>query len=256
MVLILLLVTASFAVAGEATIKVVLNAITLKVNGERVAGENLSYQGTTYVPLRQVAEMLGKEVRWEKETKTADIVEGEVHETKKQAHPVATMTMKDKSIIKIELYPEKAPNTVNHFIALAQSGFYDGLTFHRIIKDFVAQGGDPKGDGTGGPGYAIRGEFLKNEVQNDLLHERGIVSMARVKAYNSAGSQFFVVYQKAPHLNGEYAAFGKVIENMDAIDKWADLQTDENNKPTNPPQIESITISLNGYEAKVPEKIK
>ncbi len=149
-------------------------------------------------------------------------------------NPIVTIEMSDGEIIKAELYPEKAPNTVNNFISLASGGFYDGLVFHRIISGFMIQGGDPAGVGTGGPGYCIKGEFALNGFKtNDIKHERGVLSMARAMAPDSAGSQFFIVHKNASHLDGQYAAFGKVIEGIEVVDKIASVATDWNDKPKN-----------------------
>lgn len=148
--------------------------------------------------------------------------------------------MENGKEIKLELYPEKAPITVANFEKLVGEKFYDGLTFHRVIKGFMIQGGCPKGDGTGGPKERIKGEFLANGVPNDIRHERGVISMARSGNPNSAGSQFFIMHQNAPHLDGQYAAFGKVVEGMDAVDEIADVETDYNDKPLNPVVIKKI----------------
>lgn len=168
--------------------------------------------------------------------------------------PIATITVKDFGTIEAELYPNIAPNTVNNFISLANSGAYNNLTFHRIIKGFMIQGGDPKGDGTGGPGYSIKGEFKNNGVDNPLSHTKGVLSMARSNKPDSAGSQFFIVSGKADHLNGEYAAFGKVTSGLDIVDKIESVKTGKNDLPETPIVIESINVELNGYTAKEPEK--
>ena len=173
-------------------------------------------------------------------------------------NPIVTLTIKDKGDIKIELYPEKAPNTVKSFIYLVQNGFYDGLTFHRVIPGFVIQGGDPNGDGTGGPGYQIKGEFPNNGFKkNNLKHTRGMVSMARTLYSNdSAGSQFFIVLEDLPDLDGDYAVFGKVIEGMYVVDAIADVKTDSNDKPIEDQIIEKATVELFGVEYGEPEKIQ
>lgn len=168
--------------------------------------------------------------------------------------PIATIEVKDFGTIKAELYPNIAPNTVNNFISLANNGFYNNLTFHRVIKGFMIQGGDPKGDGTGGPGYSIKGEFKNNGVNNPLRHTKGVLSMARSNKPDSAGSQFFIVSGKADHLDGDYAAFGKVISGLDVVEKIESVKTGKNDKPETPVVIESISIELNGYDAKEPEK--
>jgi len=168
-------------------------------------------------------------------------------------NPVVTIEMANGQIIKAELYPDKAPNTVNNFIALVKSGFYDGLTFHRIIPDFMIQGGDPAGVGTGGPGYTIKGEFALNGFkQNDLKHTRGVLSMARAMHPDSAGSQFFIMHQNASHLDGQYAAFGKVIEGMEAVDKLALVKTDWNDKPKCPQVMKKVTVETFGVEYPAP----
>ena len=157
-------------------------------------------------------------------------------------NPVVAMEISGYGAIVIELYPKVAPNTVNNFIYLVKQGFYDNNSFHRLVPGFVLQGGDPKGDGTGGPGYTIHGEFASNGFKNDLKHTRGVLSMARAMDPNSAGSQFFIMHQDAPHLDGEYAAFGKVIEGMENVDKIAKTPTTFNDRPRNPQVIETITL--------------
>ena len=170
-------------------------------------------------------------------------------------NPVVTIKMNSGKVIKAELYPEKAPNTVNNFIALVNSGFYDGLIFHRVIKGFMIQGGDPAGVGTGGPGYTIKGEFALNGFkQNDIKHMRGVLSMARAMAPNSAGSQFFIMHENASHLDGQYAAFGKVIEGIEVVDEIASVKTDWNDKPTTPQIMEKVTVETFGAEYPAPVK--
>lgn len=161
--------------------------------------------------------------------------------------------MKDGDVFYVELYPEVAPNTVNNFISLVNKGFYNGLCFHRVIEGFMIQGGDPKGNGTGGPGYTIRGEFSKNGFKNDLKHKRGVISMARSMMPNSAGSQFFIMHADAPHLDGQYAAFGQVIDGMDVIDKIAEVNVDYNDKPLRDQVIKKVTVDTNGEEYDEPE---
>ncbi|MGL6173583.1 MAG: peptidylprolyl isomerase [Cellulosilyticaceae bacterium] len=156
--------------------------------------------------------------------------------------PIITITMDDNSQIKLELYPEMAPITVENFIKLVKDGFYNGLTFHRIIRGFMIQGGCPQGTGTGGPGHHIKGEFAANGVQNNLKHTKGVISMARAQDPNSAGSQFFIMHQDSSHLDGQYAAFGKVIEGLDVVDYIAGTATDFMDKPKNPVVIKSITV--------------
>lgn len=155
---------------------------------------------------------------------------------------VVTITMENGKTIKAELYPEKAPITVENFEKLVKQGFYDGLTFHRVIEGFMIQGGCPRGDGTGGPGYHIKGEFTQNGVANDLRHTRGVLSMARAMAPDSAGSQFFIMHRDAPHLDGAYAAFGKVIKGMDAVDEIASSPTDYSDRPRTPVVMKKVTI--------------
>ena len=171
------------------------------------------------------------------------------------ANPVVTFTMADGKVMKAELYPEVAPNTVNYFISLVKKGFYDGLIFHRVIKGFMIQGGDPDGVGTGGPGYHIRGEFAQNGYENNLKHTAGVLSMARSMMPNSAGSQFFIMHKAAPHLDGEYAAFGKVIEGMDVVDKIASVKTFMDS-PYEKQVMASVTVDTQGEEYPEPEKIE
>ena len=154
----------------------------------------------------------------------------------------ALISIKDFGEVELELYPDLAPITVNNFVKLVNKGFYNGLTFHRIIKGFMIQGGCPKGNGTGGPGYQIKGEFSANGVNNPIKHERGVISMARAMNPDSAGSQFFIMHKDAPHLDGQYAAFGKVIRGIEVVDKVAGVQTDFRDKPLKPVIIETITI--------------
>lgn len=168
-------------------------------------------------------------------------------------NPIVTFEMKDGDKFYVELYPEVAPNTVNNFISLINKGFYNGLCFHRVIEGFMIQGGDPKGNGTGGPGYTIRGEFTKNGFKNNLKHKRGVISMARSMMPNSAGSQFFIMHADAPHLDGQYAAFGQVIDGMDVIDKIAEVNVDYNDKPLRDQVIKSVTVDTNGIEYDEPD---
>ncbi|MDY2880195.1 MAG: peptidylprolyl isomerase [Candidatus Borkfalkiaceae bacterium] len=170
-------------------------------------------------------------------------------------NPIVTFEMENGDRFYVELYPDVAPNTVNNFISLVNKGFYNGLTFHRVISGFMIQGGDPKGNGTGGPGYTIRGEFLKNGFKtNNLRHTRGVISMARSMTPNSAGSQFFIMHADAPHLDGQYAAFGKVIEGMEAVDRIAEVNVDYNDKPLNDVVIGRVTVDTAGIEYEEPEK--
>ena len=168
-------------------------------------------------------------------------------------NPIVTIEMENGDIIKAELYPDIAPNTVNNFISLIRRGFYDGVIFHRVIPGFMIQGGDPEGTGMGGPGYSIRGEFTHNGFQNDLAHDPGVLSMARTMAPNSAGSQFFIMHAKAPHLDGEYAAFGKVTEGMNAVDAIANQERDYNDRPRNRQMMKTVTVESFGVEYPEPE---
>ena len=170
------------------------------------------------------------------------------------ANPIVTITMEDGSVMKAELYPEIAPNTVNNFISLVKSGYYNGLKFHRVIKGFMIQGGCPKGNGTGGPGYQIKGEFSNNGFENNLKHDVGVLSMARSMMPNSAGSQFFIMHKPSPHLDGEYAAFGKVIEGLDVIDAIANVKTDYRDAPYHDQIMASVTVDTLGEEYPEPEK--
>ena len=160
------------------------------------------------------------------------------------ANPIITIQMKDGGIMKAELYPDIAPETVKNFVDLAAKGFYNGLIFHRVIPGFMIQGGDPQGTGMGGPGYTIKGEFSANGFRNDLKHTRGVLSMARAMDPNSAGSQFFIMHEDSPHLDGQYAAFGKVIEGIEVVDKIASVKTDYNDRPYEDQQIEFMTVQL------------
>ena len=159
-------------------------------------------------------------------------------------NPIVTMTMADGSSLKLELYPDKAPITVDNFVSLVKKGFYDGLIFHRVISGFMIQGGDPEGTGMGGPGYQIKGEFSANGVDNDLKHERGVISMARSMRPDSAGSQFFIMHKTSPHLDGQYAAFGKVIEGIELVDKIASVRTDYSGRPLEDQVIKSMTVEM------------
>lgn len=170
------------------------------------------------------------------------------------ANPIVTIEMENGDIIKAELYPEVAPNTVNNFISLINSKFYDGLIFHRVIEGFMIQGGDPLGKGIGGPGYGIKGEFAANGFKNDLKHEKGVLSMARAMDPNSAGSQFFIMHEAAPHLDGSYAAFGKVIEGIENVDKIAQTRVDYNDKPRTPQVMKTVTVDTFGVDYPQPEK--
>lgn len=172
-------------------------------------------------------------------------------------NPIATITMKSGKTMEIELYPDKAPNTVNNFIMLANSGFYDDLIFHRVIKGFMIQGGDPAGVGTGGPGYHIKGEFAMNGFKlNDIKHLRGVISMARANHPDSAGSQFFIMHENASYLDGQYAAFGKVIKGIETVDEIANVSTDYADKPLIDQTIASIRVETFGVQYPAPEKVR
>lgn len=172
-----------------------------------------------------------------------------------EQNPIVTIEMENGGIIKAELYPETAPNSVNNFISLVNKGFYDGIIFHRVIAGFMIQGGDPRGIGIGGPGYSIRGEFESNGFKNDLKHSRGVLSMARAMDPDSAGSQFFIMHEDAPHLDGQYAAFGKVIEGMDVVDAIAAVRTDYNDRPRTPQKMKKVTVETFGVSYPEPEKV-
>ena len=170
------------------------------------------------------------------------------------ANPVVTIIMENGDVMKAELYPEVAPNTVNNFISLVKKGYYDGLIFHRVIRGFMIQGGCPQGTGMGGPGYSIKGEFSQNGFKDDLKHTEGVLSMARSMMPNSAGSQFFIMHKDAPHLDGAYAAFGKVTEGMDVVNKIAEERTDYSDRPLKTQKIKSMTVDTFGVEYPEPEK--
>ena len=172
------------------------------------------------------------------------------------SNPIVTIEMEDGGVIKAELYPEIAPNTVNNFISLVKKGFYDGVIFHRVIPGFMIQGGDPNGVGIGGPGYSIRGEYSANGFQNDLKHTRGVLSMARTMIPDSAGSQFFIMHQDAPHLDRQYAAFGKVIEGIEVVDRIARAPRNMmNDKPKADQRMKTVTVETFGVEYPEPEKL-
>lgn len=170
-------------------------------------------------------------------------------------NPIVTIEMENGDVMKAELYPEIAPNTVNNFISLVSQGFYDGVIFHRVIRGFMIQGGDPQGTGVGGPGYSIKGEFSYNGFANDLKHTKGVLSMARTMEPNSAGSQFFIMHETSPHLDGQYAAFGKVVEGEDIIDKIAAVATDYMDKPLEEQKMKKVTVETFGQDYPEPEKM-
>lgn len=172
-----------------------------------------------------------------------------------EKNPIVTIELENGDVIKLELYPDIAPNTVNNFISLVQKKFYDGIIFHRVIRGFMIQGGDPEGTGMGGPGYSIKGEFSYNHFENNLKHTAGVISMARSQMPDSGGSQFFLMHKDSPHLDGSYAAFGKVTEGMEVVNKIADTKTDYSDRPLDPQIMKSVTVELFGESYDEPEKI-
>ncbi|MCL1829295.1 MAG: peptidylprolyl isomerase [Oscillospiraceae bacterium] len=170
-------------------------------------------------------------------------------------NPIVTIELENGGVIRAELYPEIAPNSVNNFISLIKKGYYDGIIFHRVIRGFMIQGGCPEGTGAGGPGYSVKGEFADNGFKNDLRHDKGVLSMARTSIPDSAGSQFFIVHEKAPHLDGQYAAFGKVTEGMEVVDSIAETQTDRSDRPASPQIMKRVTVDTLGVDYPEPEKI-
>lgn len=168
-------------------------------------------------------------------------------------NPVVTIEMENGDIMKAELYPEIAPNTVNNFISLIKKGYYDGVIFHRVIPGFMIQGGDPEGTGMGGPGYSIKGEFSNNGFKNDLKHTPGVLSMARTMIPDSAGSQFFIMHENSPHLDGEYAAFGKLIEGLEIVDRIAKVKTDYSDRPMEEQKMARVTVDTFGVDYPEPE---
>lgn len=170
-------------------------------------------------------------------------------------NPIITIEMENGSVVKAELYPEIAPNTVNNFISLVKEGFYNGLVFHRVINGFMIQGGCPDGTGMGGPGYSIKGEFSDNGFENNLKHTEGVLSMARSMMPDSAGSQFFIMHKTSPHLDGAYAAFGKVIEGMDVVNRIAETATDYSDRPLEKQMMKSVTVDTSGVDYPEPEKL-
>ena len=170
-------------------------------------------------------------------------------------NPIVTFTMENGDVMKAELYPDVAPNTVNNFISLVKKGFYDGLIFHRVIAGFMIQGGDPEGSGMGGPGYSIKGEFNYNGVENNLKHSRAVLSMARAQHPDSAGSQFFIMHADAPHLDGQYAAFGKLVEGEDVLDSIASIDTDWSDRPRTPQVMKTVTVDTFGVDYAEPETL-
>lgn len=171
-----------------------------------------------------------------------------------EKNPIVTIEMNDGQVMKAELYPEIAPNTVNNFISLIQKEYYNGVIFHRVIKGFMIQGGDPEGTGVGGPGYSIKGEFSQNGFENNLKHTPGVLSMARTMFPDTAGSQFFIMHETSPHLDGQYAAFGKIIEGMEVVNKIAECATDYMDKPLEQQMMKNVTVETFGVEYPEPEK--
>jgi len=200
----------------------------------------------------------GQEEEEEQTDETAEQAEEETNEQTNypedvEENPVVTITMENDEQITAELYPEIAPNTVANFVSLVEDGFYDGLIFHRVIPGFMIQGGDPEGNGTGNPGYGIPGEFSSNGFENDLEHERGILSMARSQDPDSAGSQFFLMTELSPHLDGDYAAFGEVTEGMEVADEIVSVERDDMDKPLEDQQMKEVTVDTKGYDYPEPE---
>lgn len=183
----------------------------------------------------------------EQESKPEQVIEN---------NPIVTITMENNDEIKVELYPNIAPNSVNNFISLAESGFYDGVIFHRVIPGFMIQGGDPDGTGTGGPGYSIKGEFTSNGFENELKHERGVISMARTQEPDSGGSQFFIMVADASSLDGDYAAFGKVTDGMEAVDSIVNVETDQQDKPFEDQKIKQVKVETFGIDYPEPKKVE
>lgn len=189
----------------------------------------------------------------EKKKASEDTAEKAVYPDDVEENPIVAITMDNGEEITAELYPDVAPNTVANFISLIEDGFYDGLIFHRVIPGFMIQGGDPSGDGTGGPDYGIKGEFSSNGFENDLIHERGVLSMARSQDPDSAGSQFFIMVEDSPHLDGEYAAFGKVTDGMDAVDEIVSVERDAADKPLEDQKIKKVVVDTKGFDYPEPE---
>ena len=224
-----------------------LTVLTIAISSLFLVGCGTSNEGTSVNDGGTNNEVVSdEEVKPDEEVKDDVVISEEL--------PMVTIVVKDMGTIKAELYPEIAPNTVKNFIELSNEGFYNGLTFHRVIKDFMIQGGDPNGNGTGGPGYSIKGEFGNNGFTNNLKHTEGVLSMARAGNPNSAGSQFFIMTKEAPHLDNEYAAFGKVIEGMDVVHKIETVEVN-GDKPVQIIEIESIEVDTKGKTYGEAEKI-
>lgn len=178
-----------------------------------------------------------------------------MNEFSKATNPIVTIEMTTGEVMKLELYPAVAPESVNNFISLVQDGFYDGLIFHRVIRGFMLQGGDPQGTGMGGPGYSIKGEFSSNGVDNILPHKRGVISFARSMMPNSAGSQFFIMHKDSPHLDGEYAAFGQIIEGIEVVDMIAESECNHQDKPVKEKKMKTVTVDTKGVDYPAPNKL-
>jgi peptidyl-prolyl cis-trans isomerase B (cyclophilin B) len=224
-------------------------------NGSRDVPKSLVYEGSTYVPLRYFATQMGipnEKVGYDAKAQQLWINQ----DGKPIRNPIVTIEMDNGGQIAVELYPDKAPNTVANFISLINQQYYDGLIFHRVIPGFMIQGGDPKGNGTGGPGYSIKGEFTGNQFNNDLSHERGVISMARAQDPNSAGSQFFIMAENASSLDGQYAAFGKVVSGMDIVDQIVGSRRDKMDKPMNNQTIRAMTVDTFGQDYGEPVKMQ
>ncbi|MGL4335530.1 MAG: peptidylprolyl isomerase [Turicibacter sp.] len=176
-------------------------------------------------------------------------------EFSKDSNPIVTIEMENGGVMKIELYPEVAPNTVNNFISLVKKGYYNGVVFHRVIRSFMIQGGDPQGNGTGGPGYSIKGEFAGNNFENNLVHDRGVISMARTMAPNSAGSQFFIMHKNSPHLDRQYAGFGRLIEGIEVLDAIASVECNHMDQPVIGQMMKTVTVDTKGVEYPEPVKM-
>lgn len=219
-------------------IKAVVSTLSATYLKKTEKMNTLVYKNEVYVPLKKVLALLNKNLSLSSGNSSAAITDTSV----KVNHPIAVMTLNTGEKVEIELYPEQAPVTVSNFKTLANAGFYDGLTFHRVVENFMIQGGDPEGNGTGGPNYYIKGEFMKNGVVNTILHEKGVISMARADDYNSGGSQFFIMLGTENSLNGDYAAFGKVIKGIEAVEKIGKTAVDKNSKPLVDQVIKTIRV--------------
>jgi peptidyl-prolyl cis-trans isomerase B (cyclophilin B) len=235
---------------GSTNIVLKLNDTQASVNGKQVKLEApaVSFQGSTMVPLRFVTESFNAEINWDAAKRIISVYS--------QRLPLITIEMHDGKKIVLELYPKLAPNTVHNFISLVKKGYYNGIVFHRIIPGFMIQGGDPLGQGYGGPGYSIKGEFAANKVINQLKHTRGVLSMARSAAYDSAGSQFFIMVGNSPYLDGLYAAFGKVRSGMSTVDGIVTLPVEtDTDRPVTPPTMKKVTVQTFGVFYPEPLKI-